>query len=175
MKLPFRLCIEFDEDSELIRLVRAVHQNQLLLLQGNEKIMAQIDELMSTLQAIAVDVGEKAQQMLDLERQLTQINDSTPDSVDLQPAIDLATSIRQALESTASAASDATGSDTSSSDTTSSSSDTSGSPASSPSVDSSESVGGASDGSEGVPSDTSGADSSGTGEASGDLSGTPQV
>jgi hypothetical protein len=71
------------------------------LVRRTHEITAQIDDLMSALQAIALDVGQKAQQMLDLENQLTQINNNTPPSVDLQPAIDLATQIRQSLENTA--------------------------------------------------------------------------
>lgn len=100
--------VRFDEATEFVELVRAVHHNQQLLLQGNSDIMAQLDDLMGILQTIGTDVGQKAQQMLDLEQKLIDINNSTPPSVDLQPAIDLATSIRQSLESTASTAADAT-------------------------------------------------------------------
>src|SRR5258708_1160598 len=96
--------IEFDESSEFVKLVRAVHQDQQLLLQGNKLIMAQLDELMGVLNTIATDVSAEVSRLSQLSFQLTQINDTTPSMVDLQPAINLANSIRQNLEGTQAAA-----------------------------------------------------------------------
>lgn len=100
--------------------------------------MAQIDDLMSVLSAIHDDVTNVLARAKSLEDQLNQLQQTTPPQVDLQPAIDAATQIRQSLEGTASTTGSATGADTSgssTSDTSGSTSDTSGAAASTGSTD----------------------------------------
>lgn len=74
-----------------------------------ENIMAQIDDLMTILNAVHDDVTTVLSKVTDLENQLTQLQQTTPPQVDLQPAIDAATAIRQQLEGTAGTTADATG------------------------------------------------------------------
>lgn len=86
------------------------HANKIDLLQTTmEKVMAQLDDLMTVLNAVHDDVTTVLAKAQALEAQLTQQQQTTPPQVDLQPAIDLATSIRQSLEGTASTTGDATG------------------------------------------------------------------
>lgn len=74
-----------------------------------ENIMAQIDDLMLILNAVHDDVTTVLSKVTDLESQLTQLQQTTPPQVDLQPAIDAATAIRQQLEGTTATTADATG------------------------------------------------------------------
>lgn len=76
------------------------------IMRRTSEIMAQIDDLMSALQTISSDVDNEVSRLQQLQDQLTQLQNTTPPSVDLQPAIDLASSIRQRLEGTATTAAD---------------------------------------------------------------------
>lgn len=68
-------------------------------------LMSQQDDLMEALNQISVDVDTELARIDQLTQQLTTINDSTPPEVDLQPAIDLANSIRAKLEAVGTSAS----------------------------------------------------------------------
>jgi hypothetical protein len=83
--------------------------------QRTYRIMTQLDDLVSALQDISTDVDNEVSRLQQLQDQLTQLQNTTPPNVDLQPAIDLANSIRSRLESTSSIATNVAA-DTSSSD-----------------------------------------------------------
>lgn len=92
-----------------------------LLQNMMENIMAQLDDLMTILGTIHNDVTAVLDRAKTLTDQLTQLQQTTPPQVDLQPAIDAASAIRDQLEGTAAAtgsASGATDANASTSDTT---------------------------------------------------------
>src|SRR5690348_2982154 len=104
----FHLLTPLGRDIALFRAVQAVHRDVQLILKGVKATMADIDTLMTTLQAISTDGDASLSKVSELEQKLTDLNNSTPAEVDLQPAIDLAASIRSKLEGVQSSTSDAT-------------------------------------------------------------------
>lgn len=77
---------------------RAVSENSLLRMM--EMLMTKMDDLMGLLTSIGTDVSSAKSQIDDLHTQLTTLQASTPPDVDLQPAIDIAASIKASLEGT---------------------------------------------------------------------------
>lgn len=80
-----------------------------LLRNMMETLMAQMDDLMTVLTAIHGDVTGVLERAKNLQDQLTTLQQTTPPQVDLQPAIDAATAIRNQLEGTAAATGSASG------------------------------------------------------------------
>jgi hypothetical protein len=80
-----------------------------LLQHMMETLMAQLDDLMTVLGAIHDDVKGVLDRAKNLEAQLNQLQQTTPPQVDLQPAINAATAIREQLEGTAAATGSASG------------------------------------------------------------------
>lgn len=80
-----------------------------LLQHMMESLMAQLDDLMTVLTAIHGDVTSVLERAKSLQDQLTTLQQTTPPQVDLQPAIDAAASIRDALEGTVAATGSASG------------------------------------------------------------------
>lgn len=88
-----------------------VLDNQKIILEAIMATQAQVDDLMNTMTAIQTDVVAVLTLATNLEAQLKLLQDSTPPAIDLQPALDLATSIRQRLETSNSNTATVTGVD----------------------------------------------------------------